>query len=303
MAAPAPVNDLAVVIVTYGSAGHIEPTLRTLPTDRLAGVVVVDNASTDGTAEVVESMGLPNVTVVRNAANVGFGAGNNIGLAAAPPSRWVAFVNPDAHVDAAALAALVAHLDRTPRAALVAPRLRDGTGPITSAGRLPSVAGLVRYQTPDPLRRLLPERRLPADHDRTGPVGMVEGACMVADRAALVAIGAFDERYFLFFEEADLARRLAATGRTVELVADAWAFHAVGATRQGERLGSLPHYVRSAVAYLERWHGPAAVAAYRRGMRAAWWLRCRAGTLAADDRRLLLAALHGRPSDSAHQGP
>jgi GT2 family glycosyltransferase len=176
---------------------------------------------------------------------------------------------------------------------MVAPRLRSDAGPISSAGRLPTVAGLVRYQLPEPVRRLFPERLLPAGYDRSGPVGHVEGACMVIDRAALDAVGGFDERYFLFFEESDLARRLGAIGRSVELVARAAAWHAVGATRKGERLGSMPHYVRSAVRYLERWHGPAAVAAYRRGVRAGWWLRWRAGKLAADDRELLLAALAG----------
>ena len=114
---------------------------------------------------------------------------------------------------------------------------------------------------------------------------------MVVDRAALESIGGFDERYFLFFEESDVARRLARIGRTVELVAGVTVWHAVGATRTGERLGSLPHYVTSAVRYLDRWHGAGAVARYRRGMRAAWWLRWRAGTLTADDRRMLLEAL------------
>jgi GT2 family glycosyltransferase len=288
-----PLGELAVVIVTYGSAAHITPTLRSLPTERLAGVVVVDNASTDDTIGVVRGLGLPGVEVVANAENVGFGAGNNVGVAHAPPSRWIAFVNPDCVVDADALVALVDHLASTPRAAMVAPRLRGDDGPITAAGRLPTVAGLVRYQLPSPLKHALPERRLPPTYDRTGPVGQVEGACMVLDRAALDAVGGFDERYFLFFEESDLARRLASIGRSVELVAGATAWHAVGATRAGQRLGSLPHYVRSAVRYLERWHGGGAVAAYRRGMRVAWWLRWRAGKLAADDRRLLLAALAG----------
>jgi len=283
--------DVAVVIVTYRSAGHIEPTLRALPTERLAAVVVVDNASVDGTADLVRGLDLPKVSVVANERNVGFGAGNNIGVSVAPPTRWVAFVNPDALVPATALEALVAHLDTHPAAAMVAPRLRQGTAPITSAGRLPSVAGLIRYQMPDPIRRVLPERRLPATYDRTGPVDVVEGACMVVDRAALDSVGGFDERYFLFFEESDLARRLRAVGRTVELVASVEVDHAVGATRKAEPLGSLPHYVTSAVRYLDRWHGPRAVATFRRGMRLAWWLRWRAGTLTAEDRRRLLDAL------------
>ena len=289
-----PLGELVVVTVTYGSAGHIGPTMQALPADRLAGIVVVDNASSDDTVAVVRSLGIPNLTVVANERNVGFGAGNNVGLAAAPPSRWVAFVNPDAHVDADALLALVNHLEATPTAAMAGPRLSDASGPITSAGRLPTVAGLVRYQTPEPIRRLLPERRLPATHATTGPVGQIEGACMVCDRAAIEAIGGFDERFFLFFEESDLARRLADVGRTVELVAGASAFHAVGATRTGEQLGSLPHYVVSAVRYLDRWHGPRAVARFRRGLRMAWWLRWRGGKLAADDRRVLLEALQTR---------
>jgi N-acetylglucosaminyl-diphospho-decaprenol L-rhamnosyltransferase len=284
-------GDLAVVVVTYRSAATISETLRALPTDRLAACVVVDNASADGTVETVRGLGLPNVEIVTNDRNVGFGAGNNVGAARARGSRWVAFVNPDAVIDEASLRMLVAHLDATPRAAMVAPRLyRDGA-PLTSAGRFPDVAGLIRYQLPEPVRRAFPERRLPASYDRTGPVDVVEGACMVLDREALDEVGGFDERYFLFFEEADLARRLRAAGRTVELVAGASASHLVGASRSGEDLGALPHYVRSAVAYLHRWHGTRAVTAFRLGMRAAWGLRRRLGTLPAAHRRALLDAL------------
>jgi GT2 family glycosyltransferase len=284
-------SQLAVVIVTYRSSRHIERTLTSLPTERLASTVVVDNASGDDTVATVEGLAIPDVTLVANARNVGFGAGNNLGVAASPPSRWVAFVNPDAVVDADALDALTAHLEANPRAALVAPRLTSGGAPITSAGRLPTVAGLLRYQMPEPFRRLFAERRLPATYDATGPVGQVEGACMVADREALERIGGFDERYFLFFEESDLARRLASVGRTVELVASARADHLVGASRQLEPLGSLPHYVVSAVRYVRRWHGGRAAAVYERGLRVAWWLRWRAGGLTRDERRTLVDAL------------
>lgn len=287
-----PLADLAVVIVTYHSSEHIGGALRSLPTARLATTVVVDNASTDDTVVVAEAVGDPAVTVVRNEHNVGFGAGNNVGLRAAPPTRWIAFVNPDAVVTAETLAALVTYLDAHPSAALVAPRLTKSGAPISSAGRLPTVAGLLRSQLPNPVRLLFPERRHPPTYDRSGPVGQVEGACMVADRAALEAIGGFDERYFLFFEESDLAKRLAAAGRTVDLVATVFAEHAVGASRRRESLGSLPHYVTSAVRYLDRWHGRRSVVVFRAGARLAWRLR-RIGDLSADDRRRLVDALAG----------
>jgi len=286
-----PLADLAVVTVTYRSATTIEAALQALPTERLAGTVVVDNASDDDTVARVRALALPRVQVIEHGRNAGFGAGNNIGVAHAPPSRWIAFLNPDAVASTGDLVALVDHLAATPRAAVAVPRLVGADGPLSSAGRLPTVPGLLRHEMPEPIRRLLPERRLPPTYARTGPVETVEGACMVVDRQALADVGGFDERYFLFFEESDLARRLAERGRTVELVAAAEVRHAVGASRAHDELGARPHHVRSAIAYLDAWHGARAVATYRLGVRVAWWLRWRAGRLPDAHRRALLEAL------------
>ena len=282
-------RDLGVVVVTYRSAADVAVGLRALPTDALARTVVVDNASDDGTADAVRALSLPRVEVIENGANVGFGAACNVGIAALPPTRWLAVVNPDAAAGRDALVRLLRHLDEHPDVAMVAPRLVRAGRPLRSASPLPTVRSMVRYHLPRGTKRLLPAA--PRVDETTGVVPMVEGACMVFDRGALSSIGGFDERYFLFFEEADLARRLAADGRAVALVTEATVEHGVGRSRDSTPMRSLPFLVESGVRYLRRWHGPASARAYATGARAAWRTARLLGQLDGASHRALLAAL------------
>lgn len=253
---------VGVVIVTHESATTIRQALGALPVESLAGVVVVDNASTDPTANLVR--GHRGVMLIALGENLGFGTGCNRGAAALPDSaELVLFLNPDAVIEGRDLATLVEYLEDHPRCGLVAPRLfREGAA-LTSAGGPASLATEIRLVAPAPVGRRLPVRRFPAAYDRTGPVGYVEGACFLARRDVLGAIGGFDERFFLFYEELDLARRLEAVGRTVDLCAEAAAEHLVAVSRASTPNGARPHLLASAERYLRKWHGLPAVATYR----------------------------------------
>jgi N-acetylglucosaminyl-diphospho-decaprenol L-rhamnosyltransferase len=274
--------------VTFESATTVDAALTSLPLDRLAGAVVVDNASNDASAAQAEAAG---AHVVRLDTNVGFGAGVDAAIAAAPPADHVLVLNPDAAITSDDLATLVAYLDRHPSCALVGPRMsRDGE-PLTSAGRPATLATELRLVTPAPLSRRLPDRRFRPAYATTGPVGYVEGACVVVRRAALDAVGGFGPGWFLFYEELDLAQRFRRAGWTVDLCAEAQAKHAVAVSRRSSDLGAMPHLFAGTTRYLRRWHGRPAAAAFSGGARATWWWRASRGRLPAPDRRLLARAV------------
>ena len=293
-------SDVGVVVVTYASATTVLDTLRALPLDRLGGVVVVDNDSPDATVEVVTGARLPGVRLVRQP-NAGFGAGCNRGVAELPDVASVLFLNPDAVLSTADLETLVTYLDDRPRCAVVGPRVRSGGEPSYSAGRLATLATELRPLLPHPLSAVGPHRRLPPDYDRSGPVGYVEGACFLVRRDALVAVGGFDERYFLYFEEMDLGRRLARAGWEVHLCADAVVDHAIGVSRAELPFAGRPHLVRSCVRYLADWEGRRAARAWVTAARASWALRERLGRLPAEERRAgEAAALEALRADVKH---
>lgn len=275
-----PLAGVGVVIVAYRSAAVIAEGLGALALHRLADVVVVDNDSPDDTVAVVRALGLPTVRVVEAGENLGFGGGCNRGLAELDPAvDLVLFLNPDAAIDERSLERLVSYLSANPSCALVAPRMRRDGRAIHSAGRVGTLATEIRPLLPREIGWVLPARQLPPDACRTGPVGYTEGACMLVRRSALTAVGGFDERFFLYFEELDLAHAFRRRGWTVDLCCEAEARHAVGTATAELPLSGRPVMIGSTVAYLRKWRGPRAVRAYALAARASWWLRVRTGDL------------------------
>jgi GT2 family glycosyltransferase len=282
---------VGVVTVTYASASTIAACLTALPTDALGAVVVVDNSSPDDTVAVVESLALPGVTLVHRP-NLGFGAGNNAGVAALPPHvEHVLFLNPDAVIAPGDVETLAAYLDAHPSVAMVGPRLSKNGVPIESANRAPSVLTEIKPLLPRALGRRITDRRMPPSYAVTGPVGAVEGACMMARRSALEAVGGFDERFFLFFEELDLARRFGERGWSVHLVAEASAEHLVAASRSTTSHGARPESVRSQAKFFTKWGDASVLRVWPRVARTSWWLRARLGRLPQAERAALREAL------------
>ena len=255
--ATALLGAVGVVIVTYQSAPTIRAALASLPIESLAAVVVVDNASSDPSRNIVR--GHLGVTLIENPSNVGFGAACNIGVRALPDhARFVLFLNPDAAIEWPSLLRLARHLERHSGCAIAGPRLfRDGEA-LTSAGRRATLRSELRIVAPAPVQRRVAPRRYPPEYNEPGPVGYVEGACFLVRRTALEAIGGFDERYFLFYEELDLARRLEAQRWTVELCPEATADHLGAASRRSLADAARSYLVSSAATYLRAWHGPMA---------------------------------------------
>jgi GT2 family glycosyltransferase/glycosyltransferase involved in cell wall biosynthesis len=241
-----PEARLDVVIVTHGSAAHLPRALAGLPPD--ARVIVVDNASTDGSVRIAVEAG---AEVVRGAVNAGFAAGANRGarLGGAPA---ILFLNPDASIAPADLERLLAVLEREPDTAIVAPRIRLPDGreqrsrwPIPTPGHAWREAlGLASW----------------GGH-RSGT--FVIGACLLVRRAAFEALHGFDERFWLYGEEADLCRRALDAGWGVRSVEDAVADHVAGASGRGLEDVVFEHFNRGVEHLARKHHGGAGLLGVR----------------------------------------
>jgi len=207
---PTPI-DLSILIVSWNVRDLLAAALAALPAAAPATweAIVIDNASQDGSAAMVAER-FPDVALIRNAANAGFGRANNQGMALAK-GRYVVFLNCDTIVPAAALTRLVGFMDAHPEAGACGPRLllREGRPQAYAFGGDPRPGYLVRRG----LNRLVRGRAL---HDwatsETQAVDWVSGACLLVRREALPQVGGFDEAFFMYFEDNDLCLRLRQAG-------------------------------------------------------------------------------------------
>ncbi|MBI4886425.1 MAG: glycosyltransferase family 2 protein [Acidobacteria bacterium] len=252
--------DVSVVLVNYNAGPELRRALGSVAAE-LAGhaweAVVVDNASSDGSGAVVSEFA-PHARLLRNNGNVGFARGVNQGLAATS-GRFVLIMNPDCRLVAGAFEALHAELDRSPGCAIAGPRILDPDGTVQGSARGDPDMFTGLFGRTTLLRRLLPglrvsRRNVLSDAD-IGPGGgsitvdWVSGACMLARRGALEDVSGFDERYFLYWEDADLCRRLRARGYEVRYVPGATAIHRVGQSSRSLRAPAIRAFHESAYLY------------------------------------------------------
>ena len=262
--------DLSVLIVTYNSARLIGPLLSRLQ-EELAGVaaevVVVDNASADGTAALVRREH-PWVRLVASAVNLGFAAGNNLAARHAA-GRYLMLLNPDAIPAPGALARGIALMDRHPGVGLAGGELRGADGSRQPSARmfptlrdeLFTLSGLAaRYPRSRLFARL--DRRW-ADPEAAAEVDWIPGAFVFIRAQDFAMLGGFDERFFMYYEEVDLCRRLRAAGKRIQYWPELKAMHIGGASaktvkqarvsKAGSQLESWR--MRSGLLYYRKHHG------------------------------------------------
>ncbi|MEX2238406.1 MAG: glycosyltransferase family 2 protein [Dehalococcoidia bacterium] len=211
----APDASPSVVIVTYNSSAVIGECLSSLA--RFEGestqVVVVDNASTDGTAELVEQAH-PWVRLLRQPANRGFSAGVNAGVAATD-SDYVLLLNPDSWLVSPIISDLAAAISSDPKIGALGPKILNEDGTLQpSCRRYPTVWSSLFNRT-SLLTKLLPWNPVTRhylmtdfDHASARDVDWLSCAALLLRRTAFDEIGGMDESYFLYFEDVDLCHRI-----------------------------------------------------------------------------------------------
>ncbi|HVL69219.1 MAG TPA: glycosyltransferase family 2 protein [Vicinamibacterales bacterium] len=249
---------LSIVIVNFNGRGHLERCLASLaahPPSVAHETVVVDNASTDGSAALVR--GWPAVRLIELPANVGFSAGNNAGIRATS-GELVLLLNNDTVVPAGALDTLVARLEAHPAAAIAGPRLVDGDGAAElSFGPMISPLGELRQKliVGAGERGLRPARWLIGRATRRERyVDWVSGACLLVRRAVAEEVELLDERFFLYTEDVDFCASVRARGWKVLFTPAAEIVHLRGRSRATAARLANAAYRRSHLAFYEKHH-------------------------------------------------
>lgn len=259
-------TEVAVVIVNFNGADLVVDSARRAVAAAQGDawqVIVVDNASTDGSVEAVAR--LPGIELVRNAQNLGFGVACNAG-AARSRAPWVLFLNPDCALAADVVPTLIREASLDPSCVALGPRIVDPDGATQGSARGdPSMLAGVLGRT-GVLTRLLPGLQRVARQvvwPETLPVGAtsvtvdwLSGACLLVRREAFEAVGGFDPGFFLYWEDADLCRRLRIRGGSVRYVPGVSVRHVVGQSSRHAREASLRAFHASAYRYYARWNAP-----------------------------------------------
>jgi len=183
-----------------------------------AEIIVIDNASCDGSPQKVANR-YPLVRLIRNEENLGFSESNNIGIRMSR-GRYVLVLNDDTEFRSGALGLLLRVMDADLRVGAVGPKLVNPDGSLqwsNAQKRLPRLRGMVSeilhldfvLEKFAVTRDLLTNRR---DEKRAGDAEQIDGACFLARREALDAVGLFDEEFYFLFEDSDLCYRLKKAG-------------------------------------------------------------------------------------------
>ena len=275
--------EVSAIVVNYNAGGDLRLALQSIADEGETSweAVVVDNASTDDSAAHVFEFA--RARLIRNSANVGFGQAVNQAVAVTT-APLLLLLNPDCRLERGALAAMRAVLDAEPSCAAVGPRILDPDGAVQGSARgdPDMLTGL--FGRTGALRVLLPflpvARRnvVVEDAIKTGQqsvaVDWLSGACMLVRREPFLTVGGFDERYFLYWEDADLCRRLRSRGYHVRYVPGATAVHQVGRSSETARASSIRAFHDSAYLYYSTHVAPGALSVKRLLARALLAVRC-----------------------------
>ena len=248
-------NRVGAVVVNHDAGDALADCVASLRAEKVDELVVVDNASTDGSSERLEATH-NGVRVVHSRRNLGYGAGANRGLVLLD-SELVLVCNPDVIVHQGAVAAMVAALDEDSSRVIAGPRILESDGRrYPSARRFPSwtdAAGHALLSPFDPHNRF--SRRYRMDElstSATTRVDWVSGACFLARRSSLMRLGGFDERYFMYLEDTDLCWRAGRAGYSVVYVPAATVSHSQGLSTRRRPYRMLVAHHRSALLFTSR---------------------------------------------------
>lgn len=281
-------TDIAVVVVSHQSASTLDDCLTRLrATDAVGAIRVVDNQSTDATLEIAQrhASADPRVRFIANPDNPGFAVACNQGAADAVASlldcRWLAFVNPDAMVEADTLSRL--RVLALPRGdALLGVDLVDEDGVRDPAARRrdPDFGGMLdamlagRLGSPGRAGATTATMAIaPDDRQALQRVAAISGALMFVSRGLFERLGGFDPAYRLHAEDLDLCRRASAAGAFIAVANQVRVLHVRGVSSRSRPLFVEWHKHRGLWRYFDKFEAKQRGPLLRAGVFAAIWLR------------------------------
>lgn len=241
-------DDITVITVTYQSVAITAALAKTL--DQFAHVIIVDNASHDGTVEAMTRL-LPHAHIIANAKNLGFGPANNQAVALAK-TAYVLLLNPDCDISTEALACLHASAERYPNAAIIAPQSWHNADKPQPSYRHAFYESRPRqpYHIPD----------------ATCSAKWLHGCCLFIRTAAFRHFGGFDERFFLYYEDDDLCLQALKAGYDCMLEPQARVLHIGGGSSTPSWRNAFRknfYFVRSRHLIIGKYISPSAALRYR----------------------------------------
>ena len=256
--------DLTVVIVSWNVCGLLRRCLKSIVETHTPGrptveIIVVDNASSDGSAEMVRAE-FPQARLIANTGNRGFTTANNQGLAASR-GRYLMLLNPDSELVGNALATMAGYLEEYPQVGVLGPQLRYGDGRLQpSRRRFPTLVTAIFESTVvgewwpnNPFARRY--RMADTPDDATQPVDWLVGACLLVRREAYQQAGGLDEGFFMYSEEVDWCRRIRSAGWDIVYLPAAVVLHHEGKSSEQVTPARHIYFQSSKVRYFRKHHG------------------------------------------------
>jgi len=257
-------TDLSILIVSWNVRPLLERCLFSLgecyrPDGLSCEVIVVDNASTDGSPETVRER-FPQVKLIASDSNLGFTKANNVG-ARHSSGRYMLLLNPDTEVLGDALSTMVAYMDGHPDVGALGPKLLFSDGRVQSSRRrFPTLATAVLESTV--LQQWFPRNRVLERYyirdrgdNQEQDVDWVVGACLLVRRQAWEQVGPLDEHFFMYSEELDWCRRLKTAGWRVVYLPSATVVHYEGQSSIQVVPARHMYFQSSKVLYFQKHHG------------------------------------------------
>ena len=252
---------LSVIIVNWNTREFlrkclefVETAVKSIPSE----IIVIDNASTDGSIEMLVDS-FPNIHSIINKTNNGFAAANNLGLHRAS-GEYVMLLNPDAELKIDSASKMLEFAEAHPEAGVVGPKLLNTDGSLQKNGqKFPTLARELLHVFR--LNRLMQSKfdiRYEwgrADFDVQAEVDSVCGACMLVKRAAIEAAGLLDERFFMYYEEVDWCKRIKAAGWKVYYLPESEVIHHIGQGSKQIGLKKMRIAYASQYVYFKKHHG------------------------------------------------
>jgi GT2 family glycosyltransferase len=255
-------SQISIIIVSWNACGYLRNCLNSIRetgNGLVRETIVVDNASSDGSPEMVAKE-FPEVVLIRSAENLGFARANNLGIKRAT-APFFALINSDVIVHSGCFETLVAQLADHPEVGLAGPKVfgRDKLLQIT-CGRLPTVwNSFCEFAL---LGKTFPRwsflggfQMSPADHERQREVEVLSGCFMMARNPAVQAVGGLDDRFFFYAEDVDWCKRFGDAGWKVMFVPSATATHFGGGSSSQAPLRYSIEMLRANLTYWKKHHG------------------------------------------------
>jgi N-acetylglucosaminyl-diphospho-decaprenol L-rhamnosyltransferase len=264
--------EVSIIIVSFNTRADLEGCLASLhqpPPTTPHEIIVVDNASGDGSAEAARRWA--GVRVIESGGNLGFARANNVGIRASTGTNLL-LLNSDTIVPAGAIDGLVRELERLEDVAVVGPRLEDASGR----------AELSFGPMIGPVNELCQKFLVLGHENRIGVISAfverrtrrpqfpdwVSGACLLVRRGDAQAVGLLDERYFMYAEDVDFCAAIRARGRRIRFTPEITVVHRRGRSAMTARAATDTAYRQSQMAFYEK-HHPRLTPVLR------WYLRLR----------------------------